>query len=158
VYTLAGVAKVWRTGLDWMTAANLPLLSAERSVGALAPLADARMWAATHPWLGQAGGLTVLLVELAGAAFLWPRARRAYAAVMILCHVCIGIFLVTHEDEVRTDVLRRQVLQPLPAEYIGTQSAEDARPRDEVGVDGAGDEHAADGHQRAPAIARPTRR
>lgn len=92
-YAMAGLIKLWQSGPLWFLAANLPLLAAERAIGASWPFAAARMGLAETPWLGTAGGLAVLTIELGGVCFLWPRARRWWAVAMIASHVSIGVFL-----------------------------------------------------------------
>lgn len=91
IYGLAAGAKVVGSGAAWFEPSYLGTLLVERSVGAPAPLAAARLWLAGHPPLVTALATGALVAEAAGVLFLWPRWRRPVAAVLVALHAGIAV-------------------------------------------------------------------
>jgi hypothetical protein len=93
VYALSGLAKLAAAGLRWVAGGPLALLIAERSLDAPAPLAALRRAVAASPAACTALAVTTLLIECGGLVFLWPRARRVYAALALVMHVGIALLM-----------------------------------------------------------------
>jgi hypothetical protein len=89
VYLWAVASKLLMAGTSWLHTTDIPLLIFER---ALARQSALGMWFATSPWIPIAG-LGVLLVELAGGAFLITSLRTPLALALCLMHAGIGLTL-----------------------------------------------------------------
>jgi hypothetical protein len=129
-YTMAALVKLWRSGPLWAETMDLPLLSAERAVGAPWPLDTIRMAVAHHPQLALAGGVGVHVLELLGVLFLWPRFRRPFAVAMIAAHVSIGVLLgYSYPDWILVLVALGLLPSPVAAGFQPAADAGPTRPR-----------------------------
>ena len=93
IYTLAGLSKLFGSGLGWFAPSNLGLLILERAADAPAPLVGLRLAVAGSPALCVALATGALLAELGGALLLWPRARPFVALALVFTHVGIAALM-----------------------------------------------------------------
>jgi hypothetical protein len=92
-YVLCGITKLHLSGIGWIDGGNLALLIAERSGDGPLWLQSVRAWVATMEVLPSVLAAAGLTFELCGVAFLWPRARRAYAIAGALFQLGVVLLL-----------------------------------------------------------------
>jgi len=92
-YVLSGLAKLLGSGAAWWQGGTLGLLVAERAVAGPAWLAAPRLQVALSPHLCSVLALATLLIECAGVAMLWPRARRAWAVAALGLHAGVALLM-----------------------------------------------------------------
>jgi hypothetical protein len=94
-YVLAALAKLHSGGWDWVSTSNVPLLMAERAIGAGAWLGALRNYLASVG--AGAGGVVLssiaLLIELFGVGLLWRQTQRWAASSLIALHLAIALLL-----------------------------------------------------------------
>lgn len=89
--TLAAVAKLRASGLEWVDGPTQALAVYVRGLGAPGPLATLRGWLALHPTLCAVGAAGTLLVESAGVLYAVPRFRGAYAWGVVAMFVGLAL-------------------------------------------------------------------
>jgi hypothetical protein len=92
-YTMAGLSKLWHSGLGWVDGRAMALMMYERIPGAWPPFAELRGFVAGHVTLAGLSMAVALVVELAGFLWLFRPARRPMMVAAVVMHVAIGIFL-----------------------------------------------------------------
>lgn len=92
-YTLAAASKLLAAGLAWAQGDHIALLLVERAAGAPGPLAALRTWSAGEPWLCTSIATATLILEGAGFLLVWPALRRPLAAILVVLHVGIFVWL-----------------------------------------------------------------
>lgn len=83
IFFLACTAKLSHTGSEWTDGNPLRLLVFERSFGATPPLDQLRLAFANNTWLARFASTYTVLVQGAGLAFLFPRARKLWTLAVI---------------------------------------------------------------------------